>query len=695
MKILITLLYLIPNLWAQAPQRTLLDPHKIIYNPENDKIGRFVISYKEYEDIRIDSDWDGQIDYWYLRKGPLQVTVQFNAGQPSKLEIKNVGDSIVSLASYRWKNSKFIIEKLSQRTPMLMNLSATDAKCQIDEIKGKLASFSRKIELASLRQMIAEKLVAKDCSSALNPRELARLQNSLNAALASSINSETNIKTKTIAGCLHKPKFKEAYDKKFKSGIPADLIAARFQLQAMQLAHQADDHAPLITCEPAEGQKGPLATSEKRKIHLNAQIYKEKNSVPSTEDLEHELLHRSGLESEEQVEAVVSVCKQISENKFDMGLKSVRGNTDDAASQATKDQSGKASADTKAALETRAPASDSGGKSGVEVAKPSSPPAANSPSSSSTPAANGNQIAASQASANIPKEMTLAQSGIPDSPTLSKSITSPPPATEAGSQQALVQSASESSGVLRMANNLVGAMNTRAGATDKMASAESNITNSEVSSKSSATAKSSDSNKAKSNPFAALSRDKVSSNERIVEQITLDGNQAPSSSPAPSSSRAVSANRSSQAAAGQSNTPFEQSEVARGASASAARSSGDTGASFNATAPAMGGGSGGSPSRSPAAVKPSIAAKTRSANRNPNGLAPSQQASSTVTREEVVTYISNSSYQATKEKLQKPDFRKQLETQKITVLDLYGNTVGAPKGEVIFLDQGDKFVRQK
>lgn len=692
MKILITLLYLIPNLWAQAPQRTLLDPHKIIYNPEKDKIGRFVISYKEYEDIRIDSDWDGQIDYWYLRRGPLQVNVQLNAGQPDKLEIKNVGDSIVSLASYRWNNSKFIIEKVSQRPLILMNLSAEDAKCQIDEIKTKMNTLGQSIEDGLLKNLVNDKLVSKDCEKDLSSREVGKLQRSLFSAISNSIEAKDDAR---IASCLYKPKFKEAYDKKFKSGIPADLIAARFQLQAMQLAHQADDHAPLITCEPAEGQKSPLATSEKRKIHLNAQIYKEKNSVPSTEDLEHELLHRSGLESEEQVEAVVSVCKQISENNFDMGFKSVRGNTDDAASQATKDQSGKASADTKAALETRAPASDSGGKSGVEVAKPSSPPAANSPSSSSTPAANGNQIAASQASANIPKEMTLAQSGIPDSPTLSKSITSPPPATEAGSQQALVQSASESSGVLRMANNLVGAMNTRAGATDKMASAESNITNSEVSAKSSGTAKSSDSNKAKSNPFAALSRDKVSSNERIVEQITLDGNQAPSSSPAPSSSRAVSANRPGQAAAGQSNTPFEQSEVARGASASGARSSGDTGASFNATAPSMGGGSGGSPSRSPAAVKPSIAAKTRSANRNPNDLAPSQQASSTVTREEVVTYISNSSYQATKEKLQKPDFRKQLETQKITVLDLYGNTVGAPKGEVIFLDQGDKFVRQK
>nr|BFD61393.1 hypothetical protein BdHM001_00740 [Bdellovibrio sp. HM001] len=692
MKILITLLYLFPNLWAQAPQRSLLDPQKIIYNPESDRIGRFVVSYKDYEDIRIDSDLDGQIDYWYLRKGSFEINIKFKAGRPYNFDVKHVGDKLVSLANYRWGDSKFILQKTSQRAPILMNLNEDQAKCQIDAIRKKIISFGKSIEDHALQTVVADKLIAKDCEQVLPRVRLAQLQKKLYFAVKNSL---VNDSEDSIGSCLNKPNFAEIYDKKFKSGIPADLIAARFQLQAMQLAHQAEDHSPLITCEPAKGQKSPLTTSEKRKIHLDAQAYKEKNSVPNVEDIEHELLHRSGLESEEQVEAVVSVCKQISENKFDMGLKSVRGNTDDAASQATKDQSGKASADTKAALETRAPASDSGGKSGLEVAKPSSPPAANSPSSSSTPAANGNQIAASQASANIPKEMTLAQSGIPDSPTLSKSITSPSPATEAGSQQALVQSASESSGVLRMANNLVGAMNTRAGATDKMASAESNITNSEVSAKSSGTAKSSDSNKAKSNPFAALSRDKVSSNERIVEQITLDGNQAPGSPPAPSSSRAVSANRPGQAAAGQSNTPFEQSEVARGASASGARSSGDTGASFNSTAPAMGGGLGGSPSRSPAAVKPSIAAKTRSANRNPNGLAPSQQASSTVTREEVVTYISNSSYQATKEKLQKPDFRKQLETQKITVLDLYGNTVGAPKGEVIFLDQGDKFVRQK
>lgn len=672
MKILTTLLYLIPNLWAQSPQSSQLNSYKIIFNPERDRIGRFVVSYKDYDDIRIDSDFDGQIDYWYLRKGSLEINVKFSSGQPSKFEIKHVSGKIVSVASYSWKNAKFSFEEASQRPLKLMNLSTSKQVCQIADIKSKLSAFSGKLEVASLRQIIADKLVAESCRSNLKPREISRLQNAIYTAIAESISSEVNSKGHSVASCLHKPRFKEIYNKQFKADIPADLVAARFQLQTVQLAHQAEDHSPLITCEPAEGQKSPLATSETRKIHLNTQFYKEKNSMPSAEDIEHELLHRSGLESEEQVEAVISICKMLAEGKSDMGMKSVRGNTDDAANKAATNQSAQASADTKTALGARAPASEPGGMPGVEVAQPSSTSATKNPPPNPVPAATGSQMAASQASANIPKELTMAQSGIPASPVLSKAISNPPPGTEAGSQLALVQSASESRGVLRMANNLVGAMNTPAGATENVASIESNNLK-----------KSEAPNGTKSNSLGNLSRDKVGSNERIVEQIALDGNPTQESIPTSSSTSQVGSARNIQSATKEPNATTGQNDIARSSPAPGGGFSGSSGAS-------------GSPSRAPAAVGPSINTKQRPENLRAENIVPSQQSTSaTVTRDEFVSFISNSSYRTTKEKLRSLEFKRQLEVQKITVLDLYGNSVGAAKGEVIFLDQGDKFVRQK
>lgn len=98
-----------------------------------------------------------------------------------------------------------------------------------------------------------------------------------------------------------------------------------------------------------------------------------------------------------------------------------------------------------------------------------------------------------------------------------------------------------------------------------------------------------------------------------------------------------------------------------------------------------------SPVRGPAATRPNGGGTepVKNAKSDTGSSAPS------AARDEVITFISNSNYAQAKEKLSDPAFGKQLESQKITVLDLYGNSFGATKGEVIFLDQGDRFVRQK
>lgn len=681
MKLLITVLYLLPSLWAQGPQHKALDVQKITYNPGGHKVGRFIVSYKDYEDIRIDSDWDGQIDQWYLRKGATEVQVLFQSGQAIHFQIKHVGANLVSLASYNKVGEKFLLESVTQRAPILMNLSEAEAQCEIKSIKEKMQSYNNQIVEELLKEIVGEKLISSKCKDNLDRKELAQVKRSLQSSLSES--SDLN-------SCFKEKKFIEAANQNKSFKIPPELLVARFQLQTAQLTHQADDNAPLLHCEKAPGQTSALSTMEDRKIHLNPSKAKENKAFIDKQDFEHELLHRSGLESEDEVKAVEAICKLISikhnlKNGSTKSFGHVISNETMAKNIASVENESTANLNTG---DSKRPAASAEPKKSAEVAK--SAPSNNSPTRA--PAATGNQLAASQATANIPKEMTVAQAGIPAAPTLSQSITNPPPATEAGAQRAVAQSASESGGVLRMANNLAGAMNSRAVASDSLASNDSNTSSkSEVAS--GTKTKFPEASRTKSDAFAAFSRNKVGSDERIVEQITLDGNNIQPSAAMRSASKEVVGSKATQPtgsrepAAAKGTGP---SEVGRSASSGGSHSGG--GGSFDSSTPAMASG-GSSPTRAPAAVNPSIEAKTRTAAQKAEPAKAVDK--NNTTRDEVVTFISNGRYRNTKEKLQKPEFRKQLESQKITVLDLYGNSVGATKGEVIFLDQGDKFVRQK
>jgi hypothetical protein len=63
--------------------------------------------------------------------------------------------------------------------------------------------------------------------------------------------------------------------------------------------------------------------------------------------------------------------------------------------------------------------------------------------------------------------------------------------------------------------------------------------------------------------------------------------------------------------------------------------------------------------------------------------------------QELVSFISQSSYETARDKLQDPRFIGNLEANNITIFDLRGNSYGARQGAVVFLDKGNRFVRQK
>lgn len=95
-------------------------------------------------------------------------------------------------------------------------------------------------------------------------------------------------------------------------------------------------------------------------------------------------------------------------------------------------------------------------------------------------------------------------------------------------------------------------------------------------------------------------------------------------------------------------------------------------------------------SRTPSSVSSNGKVKTKTPKTSP-----SRSVSSIPSRDEVVSFFSNTSYQQARGKLKDRNFIQTLKENRITVFDLGGNAYGAPKGEVIFVDQGDRFVRQK
>ncbi|WP_374027788.1 hypothetical protein ACES2J_00395 [Bdellovibrio bacteriovorus] len=685
MKILLTAIFFLQSAWAQSPGKTYLKADEIVYNPGKFKPGRYVISYKDFEDIRLDSNLDGKIDFWYLKKGSTEIYTHFTDGNPIRWEVRTNKRNVITEASYTMAGGRWTLEASGVRAPTLMNLQ--DEGCEVTAIKKKITSLGDDLNRRALAMGIEEHLIDSGCQDKLSEDFLQSLTDSLSKNLTSS---------NKLTDCLNGEEFKKAFSKD-KIPVQPELLAAKYQLQVAQLGKQPKNYGPLVKCEKAKDQKAALSTDETTGfIHLDPEALsgatpetnKKSNAVISPSSMAHELLHRAGLKSEKDVAAVEHFCKGHPDNypkisaidmtPFSM-TRTLKKNAQDGAEQAAT-QSTANLMDQEIKAKANANKFDKGMGSAA----------------TSAAVKGGSQQAAAASTANVPVELTVAQVQVPPAPTLSESIVSPPPSTEAGSQQALVRSASESGGMLRMANNLVGAMNTQALAATDAGSSEAGSGSSEVSRSVASTKSNAAIKGSSSNPGAALlkaSTRSMASDERVVEQITLDGsNIAPSAPAAASSSRNVA----STSAPSASRAPANESSVGGsggGEVAGGSASFGGGGGSYSGSGAgaSLGSAPAQSPVRGPAATRPSGGGTepVKNAKSDTGSSAPS------AARDEVITFISNSNYAQAKKKLSDPAFGKQLESQKITVLDLYGNSFGATKGEVIFLDQGDRFVRQK
>lgn len=626
-----------------------------IYNPGGNVPGRFIVAYGDYEDIRIDSDLDGSVDIWHLEKGSLTINIRYELGKVSSYVIRKIENNTATEILYV-ENAKALTLREAKLRPLL-EMGFTDKDLCTENVKSaqeELKKFSENINEAVAFEA-AGKMIDASCSSLMDRKSLKLLKNNLAKVLLDG---------NPYDKCFNSAEFKKAFQKTKNNEVFLELLKSRDALQRKKLVSSPPES--LIRCEDAKESKSVAKTNEKGQITLFVPESKSLEIQPV--HLQHEFLHRIGVVEDKDVNNILNSCKKGAiQNGVPKFVGALLPNSTTAFSQVNAKESANVKADK------------------VETAKRPVATATSTAKESNVPTAKAAaRSVASENTANIPSSLVDSQTGSPPPAQLAQVISNPPPQTEAGAQQAYETSTSQSSGVFRAANNLMGSMNTPAEASTSLAKQGSD---SEIGETTSSNLKKSSVTSSSVPATAALrSRNTIGSDERIVESITLDGSGSTIVTPTSVQQRnqqvsSTNPTNTRQTVSNESK-PQQRMPSSELGSAPSVSSGGSTGGASSASL------GNSSPSVSGTQQIPSRASSRSSG-------ASSVNSQNSASKEEVITFISRSEYASAKRKLKDPDFSKQLEAQSISIYDLYGNTYGAKKGEVIFLDQGDKFVRQK
>ncbi|MEK2643742.1 hypothetical protein [Bdellovibrio sp. BCCA] len=657
MKFFLGLLLISFTCLIDAQGKTLLKAEDIIYNPGGNSPGVFVTSYKDYEDIRVDSDLDGKIDFWKVKKGSLQIEILFSSGLIKHYFVRKIGSSTVNEFYYSSVDGKLLLQQARTRSTFDRGYSPADiCDTNLQKMEKELQTFKADIESEIASQAAETDLLDRSCKEKLTPREFIKLKSTI---------ASTTTTQDFLGSCFSSESFEKKFDFGKDTALTKKVLSTAYELQKRQLIYQSGNHKSVIKCDVTDKDPfSPASTDEKGTItFLKSAKPDGKLSDNIKLELQHELLHRLGFFSEKTVNEIIKGCKELQVGEFKKvalasskmnGILVLPGNVSAALTEATKDQT--ANIPEKQATTPKGGATTFSGnvKDGIE-------------------------LAANTSTANIPAEIPASQLAAPSSQSLSEVVNNPPPQTDSGSQQALTRSASDSSGILRAANNMIGSMSSPAVAQESSrSSAKSKVADAtDVASSSSSLTESTSSSSGNRVPasvsLGVQARNKISSDEKVVESISIDSNSTTQSSVTSTANKPAM------------NRGFQQQDAKSSSTPASAEVSNSVGG---------GGATSGVPSAS-ASYQLSPVSQSSSTGTTSGAPRPQRRGTASVSSDEVVTFISRSNYSVTKQKLKDPNFGKELEMNSIQVLDLYGNSYGAKKGNIIFLDQGDRFVRQK
>jgi hypothetical protein len=626
----------------------------VVINPRGTSVGQRLLGYKDYEDIRIDSDLDGKVDEWYLRKGKTQVRVSYRSSKIDSVAISQIHNKIINYKRFENVSGKLRLT-IAQERPVL-TMYGSPENCAPQLLSAKITDFNSDISA------IIKNPAVDNTSKSCNIQDLPQFSKNFSEALQLlPINGET------IAGCLEKATTIKSFD------VGAVVSKLRIRYDKISSNHGEE----MFACQKKPNSKFHGETSEDGSINF---ILPEAPTDPVTsfDELEklihHELLHSAGVKNEKMVDRIIESCRKKGEF---VPLQNESVTYVEQNSLTVVDNvANKSKANTK-----------EGSRIAKEVSR-TSPKRA--------PTGVDSAAAKSGGGLDMKSEIANAEAIIPSAEKLNVAKVDKSPA---GKEQALRDSVQESAPVFRMANQAMGMSNNPA-----MADSGS----SETGSSSSSSSSSSERYQSRYGRYQSkFDSGAVGNDEYVAEEIDLtknaaakaqkdatkvrnqqvtrsgtyqpatlatedDGSKANSRGPASVDAETAAGRKRTGAVANNSDSGGSIATGAAGGSADLSTSSGGSGASGKTAQ---------NRSRAPA-----------SASRGPASTA---QQGSPAQKQEIMTKLTNSDYYFMKRQLKDSEFVSELEANSVKVYDANGFVWGNKSGSTIYYDDGKRFIKQR
>ncbi|QDK43733.1 hypothetical protein DOM22_00385 [Bdellovibrio sp. ZAP7] len=640
----------------------------ITYNPYGTSISQRILSFKSYEDIRVDSNLDGKIDEWYLKKGSFEIRISYKNGIKSSISFSKVENDIFSFKRFENVNGKFEITSNIQRQTITM--FGQPSVCSPTELLiSKASQLNEDISAIIGTQKSSCNIEQRPAFS----KNLARVVQKLPSEgikLAKCVQEAKNIKNVDVN--LVSAKLLASYDK-----ISLGQANSIFTCQAIEKGsfHGQTKEDGSVTLVVPTSSQDPIVNPNKLAPLLH-----------------HELLHAAGIKDESRVENMVSACLKsgtYSENISSEAPILTPENQAGVLSNLGSSTAVTKTADGKIVGESTTKKTPKKIERGV----------------ASAAAKTGGEL-------DMKSEIANAEKVIPSAEKLSVAKVDKSPA---GKEQALRDSVQESAPVFRMANQAMGISNTPALADLSSSSSWSSSPSyasgdSETGSSSRGSSSSSSGQRYQSRygRYQSKSNGGVGADEYVAEEIDLTKNTESQAKKAANTTRTqVSRSGTYQPATlapvepGQTNSRGPASvdpEVTTGRKRTGSASNGDIGSGGGSIATGSAGGAADlniSSNSGGGGGTQSAQNRARSATSASRGPASTNQQGSPAQRQEIMTTLTNNDYVLTKRKLKDPSFLSELEANNVKVVDGNGSSWGAKSGTTIYYDDGNRFIRQR
>lgn len=611
-----------------------------------------LLSRGHYDDLRI---FESET-IWIVRYRNLVVNLSYKDNLINSIQIKRLQNGkVIELFYQRNKKNLLSLQQAFMRTEMVFNYtvfskfdSNKECSSSIENSATQLITkLSDKLDDDSLFNNLEGSIIDSSCkgnAKIIDEKNYINLESGIANSVKYISPNETELTSCLKTSDQIRPIFATTPEEK----IQLDVLIAKLKLESAKVYANSPQMKSLISCEKSTNPS-PLSNCSESgaiKFFQNTPIKNLDSSKEAERVFSHELLHRVGVTDEKTADAIISICvdnKKLSPSDFPkkpqiawMMIPSIKPGKD-ALAAATTD----------------------------------------------TPAVITQDVAAA-----VPKTVDPVATGIPTAQQLA-ATTAISTATDNGAATVVQQSTAQSSGILGFANQVTASFVTPATAatTTTLASTAVTVPNVMTTAGGAVGTAAATRNPASVSEFTPST---VGANEKVVEEIDLDKQSKATATAAGN----IDVNKVAAASVG--GKTYSSGAVTKQATNNeiATTNAGGNNSGGNGGAQIIGGGGGGN-SGGNGGANLSATPIVKAAQRAPAASGGSTALMTTPSREELTTYFLNSDYTAARQKLQDPKMQQNLKSTGISVIDLNGNSIGAPKGSTIILDQGDRFVRQK